>query len=130
VEGNSVRSTSRLTGVAKGTILRLLVVAGKVAAEYQDGILRNLPCKLIQCDEIWSFVEQSAEQFIGDVASRLSSKVQMTTDGLKLYLNATEGAFGGAIDYAMLTKLYGASGNDTSAETRTHRAASRGWNSP
>ena len=57
-------------------------------------------------------------QFIGDVASRLSSKVQMTTDGLKLYLNATEGAFGGAIDYAMLTKLYGASGNDTSAETR------------
>jgi len=62
--------------------------------------------------------EQSAAQFIGDVASRLTSTVQMTTDGLKLYLNATEGAFGGAIDYAMLTKLYGASGNDTSAETR------------
>ena len=36
----------------------------------------------------------------------------MTTDGLKLYINAIEGAFGGAIDYAMLTKLYGASGND------------------
>jgi len=32
---------------------------------------------------------------------------------LKLYLNATDGAFGGATDYAMLTKLYGASGNDT-----------------
>jgi len=162
VEGNSVRSTSRLTGVAKGTILRLLVDAGKVAAEYQDGILRNLPCKRVQCDEIWSFVygkdrnikrevrestpftigsvwtwtcidsdsklmlswfvgsrdEQSAAQFISDVASRLSSKIQMTTDGLKLYLNAIEGAFGGAIDYAMLKKLYGASGNDNSAETR------------
>jgi hypothetical protein len=42
----------------------------------------------------------------------------MTTDGLKLYLNAIERAFGGAIDYAMLKKLYGASGNDNSAETR------------
>jgi len=56
VEGNSIRSTSRLTGVANGTILRLLVETGKVAAEYQHGILRNLPCTRIRCDEIWSFV--------------------------------------------------------------------------
>jgi hypothetical protein len=42
----------------------------------------------------------------------------MTTDGLKLYINAIEGAFGGDINYAMLTKLYGASGNDNSADTR------------
>ena len=42
----------------------------------------------------------------------------MTTDGLKLYVNAAEGAFGGDIDFAMLTKIYGPSGNDKSAETR------------
>jgi IS1 family transposase len=62
--------------------------------------------------------EQCAAEFINDLASRITGKVQMTTDGLKLYVNAIEGAFGGAIDYAMLTKLYGASGNDNSAETR------------
>src|SRR6266508_546219 len=56
VEGNSIRSTSRITGVAKNTILRLLADAGTVAADYQDRILRNLPCQRIQADEIWSFV--------------------------------------------------------------------------
>src|SRR2546423_10349595 len=56
VDGVSIRATSRITGVAKGTITRLLESAGTVAAEYQDAILRNLPCRRIQADEIWSFV--------------------------------------------------------------------------
>lgn len=55
VEGNSIRSTVRMTGVAKGTVLKLLVDLGKACAAYQDRALRNLPCKRIQCDEIWSF---------------------------------------------------------------------------
>jgi IS1 family transposase len=55
VEGNSVRSASRMTGVSRNTILSLLVAVGKACAEYQDVALRNLPCKRIQCDEIWSF---------------------------------------------------------------------------
>src|SRR6267142_3675218 len=55
VEGCSVRSTSRMTGVAKGTILRLLAEVGSACAKYQDAHLRNLPCKRIQCDEIWAF---------------------------------------------------------------------------
>ena len=55
VEGCSIRSTVRLTGVAKTTILTLLEQAGEVALEYQDRMLRNLPCKRIQCDEIWAF---------------------------------------------------------------------------
>jgi IS1 family transposase len=55
VEGNSIRSTSRMTGVAKGTILRLLAEVGSACAKYQDVHLRNLPCKKMQCDEIWSF---------------------------------------------------------------------------
>lgn len=56
VEGNSIRATCRLTGAAKHTVLDLLVDLGEVCAIYQDHALRGLPCKRIQCDEIWSFV--------------------------------------------------------------------------
>jgi IS1 family transposase len=55
VEGNSIRATVRMTGVAKGTVTRLLESVGKACSDYQDKTLRNLPCKTIQCDEIWSF---------------------------------------------------------------------------
>lgn len=55
VEGNSIRATCRMTGAAKGTVLKLLADVGMVCFEYQDKVLRNLPCKKIQCDEIWSF---------------------------------------------------------------------------
>lgn len=162
VDGVSIRATSRITGAAKGTILRLLESAGTVCAAYQDAVLRNLPCRRIQADEIWSFVfgkdrnisaevrdhspsqvgsvwtwtglcsetklmiswyvgsrdDFSAREFVNDLASRLPRRIQLTTDGLRLYVNAVDGAFGGDIDYAMLTKLYGPSGNDKSSETR------------
>jgi IS1 family transposase len=55
VEGNSIRAAVRMTGVAKNTIVKLLVDVGKACAEYQDKTLRNLPCQKVQCDEIWSF---------------------------------------------------------------------------
>ena len=55
VEGNSIRATSRITGAAKNTVVKLLVDTGKACAEYQDKTLRNLSCKRVQCDEIWSF---------------------------------------------------------------------------
>jgi len=55
VEGNSIRATCRMTGAAKGTVLKLVVDLGKACAAYQDRTLRNLTCKKIQCDEIWSF---------------------------------------------------------------------------
>ncbi len=48
-----------------------------------------------------------ANEFMQDVASRLANRVQLTTDGLKSYLEAVEGAFGADIDYAQLVKLYG-----------------------
>jgi IS1 family transposase len=55
VEGNSIRGTSRLTGVDKNTVMTLLAKAGSACKSYQDKTLRNLSSKLIQCDEIWSF---------------------------------------------------------------------------
>jgi len=55
VEGASIRATSRITGVAKGTILRLLAEVGDASDKYQDDTIRNLTCVRVQCDEIWSF---------------------------------------------------------------------------
>ena len=56
VEGNSVCATARLTGAAKATVLNLLVETGEFCSVYQDHMLRNLPCRRIEADEIWSFV--------------------------------------------------------------------------
>jgi IS1 family transposase len=55
-----------------------------------------------------------AYEFMHDLASRLAHRVQLTTDGHRVYLNAVENAFGSEIDYAMLIKIYGnESSNDT-----------------
>jgi len=55
-EGMSIRAITRTLGVGKNTVARLLVDAGVACAAYQDRVLRNLPCKRVQVDEIWSFV--------------------------------------------------------------------------
>ena len=55
VEGASVNSVVRMTCVSKPTILKLLADLGTACAKYQDEKLRNLPCKRVQADEIWSF---------------------------------------------------------------------------
>lgn len=156
VEGNSIRSTCRMTGVAKGTVLTLLADLGEACAAYHDEHVRNVAAKRVQCDEIWSFCygkdrnisdEKKADgagslwtwtaldadsklivsylcggrdaswgmNFMEDLASRLATRVQITTDGHKVYAEAIEGAFGIDVDYAMLIKLYGA---PTSPETR------------
>ena len=56
VEGMAIRAIARLTGVSKTTITKLLVDAGVACSLYQDRTLRELPCKRLQLDEIWSFV--------------------------------------------------------------------------
>ncbi len=56
VEGNSVRATSRMAGVAINTVQKLMLDIGEACTNFQDGTLVKLPCKTIQCDEIWSFV--------------------------------------------------------------------------
>lgn len=56
VDGASVRATGRITGAAKGTILKLLADAGAACLDYQRARFVRLPCKRLQLDEIWSFV--------------------------------------------------------------------------
>lgn len=148
VEGNSLRATSRMADVSINTVTKLLVDVGRAASDYQDDALRDLPCKRLQLDEIWSFVgakernatsEQKANrfgdiwtwtaidadtklipawyvgerdggaafEFVSDLAARLRGRVQITTDGHKPYVEAIEGAFGDAVDYEMLVKIYG-----------------------
>jgi IS1 family transposase len=70
--------------------------------------------KLVPSFMIGNRDARSASIFIEDLASRLASRVQLTTDGLKVYLEAVEGAFGCDIDYAMLVKTY----ESTQEETR------------
>lgn len=76
VEGNSLRSTTRMTGASINTVTKLLIDAGTACAKYQHETLRNLPCKRLQCDEIWSFIgmkeknvpaERKGQRGFGDV---------------------------------------------------------------
>lgn len=147
VEGNSLRGTSRLTGVARMTVEKLLRDLGAACATYHDVYVRGLKSKRIQCDEIWAFVGAKAKHvpehkrgewgdawtwtaidadsklivsyrigqrtaadaydFMLDVASRVTARIQLTTDQHKVYLNAVEYAFGTNIDFATLEKHYG-----------------------
>src|SRR4030067_930253 len=60
-EGSSLRSASRLADVSINTVTKLLVDVGAACEQYQDKALRNLKCKRIQCDEIWSFIYAKAK---------------------------------------------------------------------
>src|ERR1700733_9160971 len=130
IEGCSIRSVVRMTGVAKKTVMRLLLEIGAVAADYQYQVFRNLNCQRIQVDECWAFVgakqknlteenrangaigdiwlwaaidadsklvatwllgdrsASTARAFMSDLASRLSDRVQLTSDALNVYLPA------------------------------------------
>ena len=75
VEGNSLRSITRITGKSINTVTKLLVDVGTAALIYQNETLRNLNCKRIQCDEIWAYCamkqknvpEARKDEEIGDV---------------------------------------------------------------
>jgi hypothetical protein len=82
VEGNSIRATVRMTGVAKNTVVKLLADLGMACAVYQDRALRNLPCKRVQVDEIWAFVYAKAKNVKGAKAppQRRGRRVDMDRD--------------------------------------------------
>ncbi len=147
VEGCSVRSTERLTGVHRDTIIKLLVRVGTGCATILDEKMVNLGCERLELDELWSFVgkkqrhvterddassvgdqwvyvaidatsklipsflvgKRTAENtnaFVADVAARLANRVQVSTDGLQLYVPAIRAAFGERVDYAQVVKTY------------------------
>lgn len=147
VEGCSVRSTERLTGVHRDTICRLLVRVGEGCSALLDDRMVDLPCKRLELDELWSFVAKkqrtvrpedeearvgdqwvyvaicaeskliptyligkraaaNTNLFVTDLASRLRNRVQLSTDGLRQYVEAIDQAFGGEVDYAQIVKTY------------------------
>lgn len=149
VEGNSIRSTVRMTGVCKDAVTKLIRDFGTACAVHHNRAVRRVRVQRVQCDEIWSFcyakeknvpVEKQgtgagsvwtwvaidadsklilsylcggrdaswACKFMEDLASRVTTRIQITTDGHRAYAEAVEGAFGMEVDYAMLIKLYGA----------------------
>jgi IS1 family transposase len=70
VEGNSIRATCRLTGTAKGTVLRLLTEIGEACWRFHDRAVRGLKAKRIQCDEIWSFTYGKARNLPDELQGR------------------------------------------------------------
>jgi IS1 family transposase len=157
VEGNSIRSISRMTDVDRNTITSLLLRTGDYCADLLDGSMRNLRCQYVQCDEIWTFVgkkdkrirkddspemgsqwvfvamdadtklvpvytvgkrnEETTWYFINELAERISTRIQLTTDGFVFYNRHVEDAFGSEVDFAQLVKLYGQYGqHDTDAK--------------
>jgi IS1 family transposase len=146
-EGNSIRSVERITGIHRDTVMRLGVRMGEGCQRIRDEKMRNLPCRLIQVDEVWGYVgmkqktalrnrargdigdvwtwvaldsetklvptfvvgdrsKYMANTFIEDLASRLSHRVQLSSDALKAYTDAVERAFGAAVDYGSIVKTF------------------------
>lgn len=66
VEGCSIRSTSRMTGVSRNTVTKLLLDLAEVCAKVSDEKLRGLQCKRVQIDEIWEFVYAKAKNVPAD----------------------------------------------------------------
>jgi len=56
VEGNSLRATTRITGISRTTILKLLVVVGQACQQFHNNTVKSIKAERVQCDEIWSFV--------------------------------------------------------------------------
>lgn len=147
VEGASIRSVERMTGVHRDTIMRLGVKVGESCERLMDATMRDLPCQRLELDEIWCYVGkkqrrltedddetrvgdfwtwvaldaetklipsyrvgkrdlENADAFVGDLASRLANRVQLSTDGLRLYVEAIDAAFAGQVDYAQIVKTY------------------------
>ena len=61
VEGNSLRAISRMTGIARNTISKLLVDLGSGCMKFHDKHIRNLTVRRLQCDEIWAYIGAKAK---------------------------------------------------------------------
>ena len=70
IEGCSIRSTVRMTGVAKKTVMRLLVEVGAFCSDYQDRVFRHLSCRRLQVDELWGFCYCKQKNVTPEIAAR------------------------------------------------------------
>lgn len=69
VEGNSISSTARMTGISKPTILKLLAEFGEVCKAFHDREVRDVPSQRIQCDEVWAFCRCKQKNVRPELAS-------------------------------------------------------------
>lgn len=66
VEGNSIRATARMVGVEHKTVLRVLLRVGDRCGQILNERMRRLPCKIVQMDEIWTFVAKKEKRITQD----------------------------------------------------------------
>lgn len=163
IEGNSIRSTERMTGIHRDTIMRLVLRTGNACVHFLDTRVKSVRSRSVQVDEIWTYVfkkqarisldesmagigdqyvfvaidadtklvishlvgkrdAESAYYLMRDLKDRLATRVQLTTDGFKPYINAVDDTFGLDVDYAQLVKIYG--------QPKSTAANERNWYEP
>ena len=146
VEGTSIRSVERMTGIHRDTIMRLSVRVGQACEKLSDETMRQLHCDKIEVDEIWGYVGKkqrqirkgdaaelgdawtfvaidpetkvvpcfqvgkrdhlTTEAFISDLSSRMTNRIQLSSDAMIHYANNVETAFGDEVDYGQIVKTY------------------------
>jgi IS1 family transposase len=126
VEGNSIRAITRMTGVSKNTVVKLLADAGEAFSVYQDRAFRNLACKRLQLDEIWAYsyckqrnvmIAKAAPEGAGD----LWTWVALDAD-TKLVPSWRVGDRSGATATEFVCDLSGRLANRVQVTTDGHRA--------
>ena len=122
-EGTSIRGTARLTEIWSFVYSNVKNVPAEHQGEFGYGDVWTWTAidddtKLVPSWHVGARRGRDASVFMKDLAGRLSSRVQVTMDGHKPYLEAVDGAFGSEIDYAMLIKLYGPTEPEREARRR------------
>jgi IS1 family transposase len=144
-EGSSIRAIERMTGINRNTIMNLGVRVGLTCHFLQFdeiwGFIGKKEKHLIPLDDptfgdVWTFcaidsetklvpsfrcgkrTNNTAQAFVSDVASRLKNRPQISSDGLRAYVEAVENAFGMDVDFGMIIKNYGADKGEHHQERR------------
>src|ERR1700722_2457728 len=125
-EGISLRAMTRLTGVSRTTLIKLLEDAGQAFSEYMDRTLVNLPCKRLQLDEVWAFcyakqknapTAKAAPEGAGDIWTWVALDAD-TKLAASFYVGARDGA--AALDF--VSDLAPRLANRVQITTDGHRA--------
>lgn len=125
-EGNSIRAVTRLTGVSKNTVTKLLTDAGKACAAYHDEHVRNVEAKRVQVDEIWSFTYAKAKNVPTAKAAPYDAGDTWTWTAIeadtKLIVSYLVGGRDGEYAIAFMDDLRGRLANRVQLTSDGHRA--------